>query len=369
MSERKTISINPDLFSFSSKTGTRKKRSTTDENGIKIKPPSQRKREDSLKKRSVLKMIRQRQEELYKDMFNDKHKRIEKTDESNNDFNKEFNEAQNFLENLTKKKEEEKKHKNMTLKQYPNNNTQSLLYHPSINPINNIVTDENISLDLPAEFNNMSSQIRVKNPLILPPPQYGCLKRGTLPTYRSYLNQTRKQPNMNIPMNMVNNQAYANQPNITNDIDNSNKLVGGEPTSHQHIMDNNINEGLKRISEMKQTETKLRQLKHYGKPMIKKQKKIRRRTHKIGKSKVFPRVSVLVSNKTLRNNISTRSQLLKQIPIQDVKKYLMKHGLIKIGSTAPNDVLRKMYESAIMICGEVQNHNPENLLHNFIHGE
>ena len=33
-----------------------------------------------------------------------------------------------------------------------------------------------------------------------------------------------------------------------------------------------------------------------------------------------------------------------------------------------NAVLRKMYESAVMICGEVQNHNPDNLLYNYLNG-
>jgi len=28
-------------------------------------------------------------------------------------------------------------------------------------------------------------------------------------------------------------------------------------------------------------------------------------------------------------------------------------------------VLRKMYESALLICGEVKNHNPDNILYNF----
>jgi len=369
MSERKTISINPDLFSFSSKTGTRKKRPKTDENGIKVKPPSQRKREDSLKKRSVLKMIRQRQEELYKDLFDKKPNKSESRIEcdSVDGFNKDFMEAQEFLENLTQK-EKLKGGKNATLKQYPNMTSPSLLYHPNFNPLNNVVADENISLDLPHEFGT-TSPVTINNHTRLPGPNYGCLKHGTLPTYRSYLNQTRK----NSPPNMVNeviNHSIANAPfALGNRSEELSNQSGGEPRPQEQIQNNRINEGLKRISEMKQTETKLRQIKNYSKPIIKKQKRTNRRTYKIGKSKVFPKVGVLVSNKTIRNNVSTQSQLLKQVPIQDVKKYLMKRGLIKIGSIAPNDVLRKMYESAVMICGEVQNHNPENLLYNFIHGE
>jgi hypothetical protein len=105
------------------------------------------------------------------------------------------------------------------------------------------------------------------------------------------------------------------------------------------------------------------------KPKKMKRKKTLRRTYKIGKSKIHPKVAVLISNKTIRNNISTRSQLLKQTPIEEVKKHLIKSGLIKIGTIAPNDVLRKIYESSSLICGEVQNHNPDYLLYNFLNGK
>jgi hypothetical protein len=95
------------------------------------------------------------------------------------------------------------------------------------------------------------------------------------------------------------------------------------------------------------------------------QKRTVRRTYKIGKSKIHPKVSVLVSNRTIRNNITTKTQLLKQTPIQDIKSFLIKRGLIKVGTIAPNDVLREMYESTTLLCGDVYNHNPETLLYNF----
>ena len=99
-----------------------------------------------------------------------------------------------------------------------------------------------------------------------------------------------------------------------------------------------------------------------------KQKRTLRRTYRVGKSKHYPNVSVLVSNKTLRKQITTKSQLLKQVPMEEVKKTLIKKGFIKVGCTAPNDVLRKMYESVSLVCGDIQNHNPENLLYNYLHG-
>jgi hypothetical protein len=119
---------------------------------------------------------------------------------------------------------------------------------------------------------------------------------------------------------------------------------------------------------MKQTKQKLELLKKSNNKKKMKQKKISRRTFKLGKSKVFPRISVLVSNKTIRNNILTKTQMLKTVPIQDIKKFLIKKGFIKVGSSAPNDVLRKMYESVVLICGEVNNHNPDNLFYNYLNG-
>jgi hypothetical protein len=57
---------------------------------------------------------------------------------------------------------------------------------------------------------------------------------------------------------------------------------------------------------------------------------------------------------------------LKTKPMAEVKKDLIKKGLIRIGSSAPNDVLRKMFEASSLICGKIQNHNNDLLLHNFL---
>ena len=55
------------------------------------------------------------------------------------------------------------------------------------------------------------------------------------------------------------------------------------------------------------------------------------------------------------------------MPIQEVRSYLVKKGFIKVGSSSPIDVLRKMYETARLMCGEMENHNPDNLLYNYFH--
>ena len=342
MSEKK-INVDMNLFAISGK--SRKKREVEPKSGIKVKTPCERKRNETLKKKSILKMIRNHQEERYKKLFDDK-KAIDKaiSDDSGN-FNKDFKEAQIYLQTLSDNK---KQMNNTTLRTHNPNvhsatvfdlrpGAKSLLFQPSIEPLKNIINE----VANPSISNNHHPLFTKPSIANIATPNYGCLKGGELPTYRTMMNQTRKQ--------------FAQSPVLPN-------IVGGD---QQKIMDNKLNESMKRVNEMKETAIKLQQLKHNSRPKKMKRKKTIRRTYKIGRSKTAPKVSVLVSNKTIRNNISTKSQLIKQTPIDEVKRFLVKRGLIKVGSITPNDVLRKMYESTIMMCGEVHNHNPENLMYNF----
>jgi len=98
----------------------------------------------------------------------------------------------------------------------------------------------------------------------------------------------------------------------------------------------------------------------------KKQKRTTTRTFRVGKSKHYPRVGVLIPNKTIRTQVLAKKQKIRETPLEDVRKYLIKKGMIRVGSSCPNDVLRQMYESSMMMCGEIQNHNPDNLLYNYL---
>ena len=93
-------------------------------------------------------------------------------------------------------------------------------------------------------------------------------------------------------------------------------------------------------------------------------KKTIKRKYTLGKSKMGKSVAVLVKDRGTRKQILTAQKDLKRKQINDVKIYLREHNLIKVGSNAPNDVLRKLYESA-MLAGEITNSNAETLLHNF----
>jgi hypothetical protein len=349
MNESRKININIKDFNINNTTRkVRNKQQTENTNRIKVKPKSKPKHVETIKRKSILKMIRNHHEERNKMKMNNElninQPVAQHVAQPVNDFNNEFKDAQSFFENLTIQNKNKIKPSNYTLK---NNNikpvaTNSLLLNPTIDQfssptiqsINTQIVENHNLTDLSNTMNNQNqtSNLHINPYANIANPKYGCLKNGILPTYRMYQSQTRK----NIPetINQTNNPINNT---INNDQYNRSSIM------HQH-----------------------KQLQQVNRKKAKKQKRIVRRTYKIGKYKLMPKISVLVSNKTLRNNIIEQKQILKQISIQDIKKYLLKHGFIRVGTSAPNDILRKMYESMKMLCGEVHNHNPENLLYNFI---
>ncbi len=92
------------------------------------------------------------------------------------------------------------------------------------------------------------------------------------------------------------------------------------------------------------------------------------RKYTLGKSRIKNKVGILLKNRSTRKNVLSAQKELKQHSINDVKKYLRQHNLIKIGSSAPNDVLRKIYETSILT-GDINNNNKDILLHNFMKDE
>ena len=69
----------------------------------------------------------------------------------------------------------------------------------------------------------------------------------------------------------------------------------------------------------------------------KENKKTRRIRRKITLGKDKGKVGVLVKNKKTRKNIKNEVNVLKK-PINEIKEYLRKHNLMKIGSSAPDNI-------------------------------
>ena len=86
--------------------------------------------------------------------------------------------------------------------------------------------------------------------------------------------------------------------------------------------------------------------------------------YKLGKTKGSNKVSVLIKNNQTRKKVQHEIGLLKQKHILDIKNHLREKNLLKVGSFAPNDVLRQIYEQSIL-AGDVENKSKDTLIHNF----
>jgi hypothetical protein len=94
-------------------------------------------------------------------------------------------------------------------------------------------------------------------------------------------------------------------------------------------------------------------------------RKTKKKSYRIGKHDDV--VGVLLKNKQTQRHIQNQHLTLKQKTIGEIRKYLYEHHLLKVGSNAPPDVLRRMYEDSILT-GDVKNTNKDVLLHNFMSG-
>lgn len=241
-------------------------------------------------------------------------------------------------------------------------------------------------------------------------PQYGCLKGGNLPTYRSLVTQRNRSAITSAPIQSHTPHTYPKETIPQNyhlsggngyAPEGSYRALGGSAnfyspppasvaaaaiaaaTNNGRVSDYVGSGGVTaktRENEKEYEKSRIREIMDArereeknllaagftaaGAPT--KQKKTIKRTFHVGRSRKHPVVSVLVSNKTIRKRTMTDIQNLAAKPIHEIKAFLQKKGLIKVGSVAPNHVIRKMYENAYMLGGDIVNHNKETLLHNFL---
>jgi hypothetical protein len=389
----KKLQINPDLFKVTG--GTRKKKAATDENKpLRMKTTaSATSHNKTSKERKLLRYIREQQEKTYKKLFEEEtgSRKSSNVDAVIDDIlekpKTDVEESLAYLKNIVQEHENENKEKhNMTVKNHSHINTD--YYKRQLSPNSPAIPASIVQPTVsPVYGQNMMNTIYVPPSNMLQPPvelsqryhvpvqpKYGCLKNGNLPTYRQTMRNT-PAITMNAP---ITPSSVINTTNVSYPAPVMTPPVISTPQSPLSIntfnMDSNKlaarrNEELKRRSENMQLKQFMENNNAMKQTQYMRQKRTLRRTYYTGKSKKLPKVTVLVSNKTIRKNVAEKAQKLRQTPMHDVKRYLMKNGLIKSGTTAPNDVLRKMYESAMMIGGEVHNHNSENLLHNYLYGD
>ena len=194
---------------------------------------------------------------------------------------------------------------------------------------------------------------------IIKPPPYGILKNGTKPTYRQWRKTLKKSPpnmkgiNEKILIDTINNEQSNDQSN-----EQSNGQSNGQSNDQSSEIINKFD-----FTDRKQKLDYIKNKLRFNEPK-KRKIKTRRMRRKITLGKYNGKVGVLVKNKKTRKIIKNEVFVLKKKPINEIKEYLRKHNLMKIGSAVPDNICRGTYESAFL-SGDVYNKNADILLHNW----
>lgn len=399
MSECKKISIDPAHFQYSASKDTRKKRpknpsdSTDGEsNPIKVRgPPKPRDDHNKTTKRNaLLKFIRRHQADNYQRLMDQENRRGGEPSNAppRTQPKSEIDDTLDYLMNVADEVRQKEIARDVTSRDVTSRG-QRMDQGGGMSPGNHtlkrhIPMHEYVSTEFPtvASMSTVStmraqpSDIRLNPRPLPPPPQYGILKGGNMPTYREWRQKPVYGSGTGLSSTLgVNNIGGGSLPSLI-----PSSVMPSVPISPiQSTYQPNPSQNPSMWSEGSKPEDYVlgkggsvtrspESTVHGGKVRLKimRQRRTSRRTYKVGKSKTHPKVGVLISNRTLRKTISTQALHLKQTPIADVKRYLVKHGLIRVGTASPDYMLRKLYESAQMVPGEIHNHNVDNLLYNFM---
>ena len=388
----KQISINPDLFSIGK---TRKKREK------KQKPEKAPLISPNVLKNKLLKRIKEHKIKETEGLDNNKKKLPQANTTASvskpnlvdlSDYTDEFNDSINYLQTLSKQKKEidekanvEKNKQRMkddlerrTLKNY-----QSLLSSPTLASSSNL---PHVNIELPEELkqqlidvnttqfvmNALNSQVTAQAPIVLSQPYkvdnglpYGCLKNGIKPSYKEW-NKTQRNmvvtnPNLSVVIDPNISERENRLQNLKNKIKEKQLVISNNNT----ITTENPEQGKQVVIE----ENKTIEILDNRPETVEATKQILKRTirkkYTLGKTKNNRTVGVLIKDRNTRKQVLTAQRELKKKSVNDIKTYLKDHNLIKVGSNAPNDVLRKMYEAS-MLAGEITNSNSDTLLHNLL---
>ena len=402
----KTISINPSLFSVGGHGRTKNNRNKKEQKVTPLISPN-------ILKNKLLKRIKEHKKKETSDLENNK-KNLNKQNIINikteaNDiasFTDEFNDSINYLETLSKQKkseedkiryEKQKQKKReelerMTVKNYHSMNHSSTPY---------------VNIDLPEELQQPLINVNTNNftpieqnfflkPYVKDDVPYGILKGGIKPTYKDWTRKQRERdvtdPNSSLIIhgginteknereNRLKNlkekiklkeiiESNTHQKESEDDLLTKNLIHNFNTKKEETILGNSLNGVNNQTDLEKVNENNLNSMdnNNINNGQIKKQiiKKTIKRKYTLGKSKLKKTVAVLLKDRGTRKKVISAQRDLKKKSINDVKAYLIDHNLIKIGSNAPNDVIRKMYESS-MLAGEITNSNKDILLHNLI---
>lgn len=338
----KTIQVNRDYLSLSGKTrrsGGKSKREKKEKPKTLVKPNKVRK--------EFIKKIQAFQEKRKKENAKVQDEDIEKGAQ---EFDDEFNKSLSFLQDLSAKTTQRKKNKNRTRRKKRNKETETnvnvsleMPENLGVSPPDVPIINTPISVPNEKKGGEKSSVQELPLPkstgvsvVIKPQPPYSNLKGTGKPTYREWM-KTRKRE-LGRP---------EGKPTIT---------IQGDKIKHNSARAEKL-AAIKKARKKKNPPMK--------RPMIKSKRITRTVKHKLGRGENDKKVSVLIKNRETRKRVQSEKSKLASVSIVDIKRELRKRNLIKSGTHAPNDVLRKMYEQMILT-GDVTNKNAEVLMHNYV---
>ena len=370
MSDTKKIKINPNLFKIAHKTNTNKT--------IKAYQPVS---PNLLRNKFIQNVLKKKNDTIQKN--NSAPKQVVAAPPTQADkYTNEFKESIEYLQMLSN----ENKQKNAQMKKENDKKNvlkelQKTIRAPTIQQYNTPHTPLRIHLELPNELKiqpvKPDLNIDDDNPFetIYKTPShynvdntvpYGCLKGGVKKTYKAY---------KNIPSGTGFNTLPPPHPHLPPQT---------PPLSERELKLNKMKETILFQSNIKKqkelssasastsipTSTTTKPLpnpssaSHSSTPTTpRKIKTTTLRKFMLGKSKTTRSIGVLIKNNNTRRNVIDKMKELRHVPLKQIKEGLQKSNLIKCGSNAPNDVLRKMYESS-MLAGDIVNVNKDLILHN-----
>jgi hypothetical protein len=423
----KTISINPNLFSLTGSKSKKNREKKQNPIIRPLISPKVLKRKFLDRIKAHKKIETANLEKNTKNLHNTEMVANLKGGEINdniNTFSDEFNNSINYLQTLSKQKQLNDEKSNFEIRKKKDLEKRTIKNYESMN--NNQIMNNTpyVNIELPEELQQPLIKVNTENFLLqgagsmtlnrhkqddVP---YGILKGGTKPTYRDWHNKTQRNivtnPNAALTIgentnftresrlhilreklkqkqeeeiNQKNNNVIMSQNLIQKPLEiynNSLLQAEAENGTLTEEKSNVIIESPTIINTNTNTNTNTNNapivgsvgggLKNdpYSRIIAIKRitKKTIKRKYTLGKSKIKKSVAVLIKDRGTRKKVLAAHKDLKRKEINDIKTYLRQHNLIKIGSNAPNDVLRKIYESAMM-AGEITNNNSEILLHNF----
>jgi hypothetical protein len=330
---KKTIQINPELFKLSGgKKSKKKKKLRTKLLSSSIKP-------NKLKKQLIAR-VKEHQKKKQQELDNEiSNKKLET-------FQSDFNDSMNYLDTITKKNKNDKKRKKREKFEKKNNHIQNYKNKEFEEQFNIKPTHTNkITLsdtNITNNENTINANIinEIKN-LIKPEPPYGILKHGKKQLYSNYRKTLKK--------NTTSIKPYS-EPIIIQDKE--------TPTNDFSLRRNKL-EILK--NKIRKDEENIKRKPKY------KRRKTKRLIKKVtlGKNKNNNTIGVLIKNRKTRKKIDSELKKIQKSKLSNIKSYLRKHNLIKIGSDAPEHILRNIYENSYL-SGEVINNSSEIMLHNYM---